>query len=64
MIQFASRNAVFRRRNLYLPGKGVSTKVLNYISRGGRIAKKLGGKFLHGALAGLSITNDNEFCFL
>ena len=53
----------------YVTGKGVSrvksnTQVLDYIGRGDRISKKLGGKFLDEGLSGLSITNDNEFCFI
>ena len=45
----------------YVTGKGVSR--LDYIVRGDRISKMLGGKFLDEGLSGLSITNDNEFCF-
>ena len=41
-----------------------NAKVLDYIGRGDRISKKLGGKFLQEGLSGLSITNDNEFCLL
>ena len=42
----------------YLTGKGVArvesnTKVLDYIGRGYRISKKLGGKFLYEGLSGL-----------
>ena len=43
----------------YATGKGVSRVESNAL-----ISRKLGGKFLHEGLSGLSITNDNEFCFL
>ena len=52
-----------------MTGKGVSrvesnNYVLDFIGRGDRISKKLGGEFLHEGLSGLPITSDNEFCFL
>ena len=53
----------------YVIGKVVSrvesnTQILDSIGRGDRISKKLLGKFLDEGLSGLSITSDNEFCFL
>ena len=53
----------------YMTGNGVSriksnTSILNFIGRGDRISKKLGGKFLHKGLPGLSVTNDGELSFL
>ena len=52
----------------YMTGKGVSrnksnTEILNFIGTGDGISKKLGGKFLHKGLPGLSIANAGEFCF-
>ena len=57
-------------RNLcYVAGEGDSTikgdtYVLDFIGRGDRISEKLGWKYLDEGLSGLSITNDNKFCFL
>ena len=38
-------------------------QVLNFAGRGDRISKKLGGKYLYEGLSGMSLTNDDEFCF-